>query len=819
MVSRNKSLAQREHSKSTSPFAQQRSSQQRSSQQPSEQQVVGGDRLWGVSAGMLGMMLVWSLLDPVDATSVFQGEALAQNLGWLVVALLTALASVRCGVGLRMGPKVWLWLLCLGWFLGATWLAGSGNNPRVGWHGFWQVVALAACFLSARTLLVGPRSQRMALLILLVGCVGLAGQGLHQVFSEFPAQRARYLADPEGVIAENPDLDLPAGSPMRKRFEDRLLYSSEPYATYALANSLAVLLSGGLVWLWGLGIARWHSPSTSSPELAESLAESSARKPSVPPWAGWGGLALAAGIVALCWFLTRSRVSYVALGVGGLAWYLASDRRSQEQRRLLSWLLGVGVVASALGGMWLWRNDSLVLSEAPKSLSYRLEYWAATLAMLRDHAGWGIGLGNFQNYYPLYKLPQASEIVADPHNWILDVCVSLSFPVGVGVIVWVAWQLRGAIFSTDEEAQGNAVPEQAERLQQLDLIAERGLLFGALGGGVTCALGLAWLSGLELTVLLVAWLLASLCMAAFFDRWQAEASALQGISRAAVLTMLTCLLVSGSWQASGIAVPLLIGFVLANGVGGVQVCRSAATAPSGISGLYQWRAAVWPAFGLVCFWVQSWQPVTASWGLMQQSQAARTIERQVALIEAAAEADQLDTEPLRWRAQMLAIQAVGSNLGSFPSLADQTLTAFDSWLARDSTKPLNWELAGKNSLELAGKARDVGLPEQKWVSAASGYYSQGVARYPSSVAMHAQLAVVLALQQRWDEVLGELRLVDELDATTPHADRKLASQQLWLPLLPAGAEPVFAQQQPRVEAEPMLDWLRTQLSEQRELRH
>ena len=59
----------------------------------------GGDRLWGVSAGVFGMMLVWSLLDPVDATSVFQGEALAQNLGWLVVALLTSVASVRCGVG------------------------------------------------------------------------------------------------------------------------------------------------------------------------------------------------------------------------------------------------------------------------------------------------------------------------------------------------------------------------------------------------------------------------------------------------------------------------------------------------------------------------------------------------------------------------------------------------------------------------------------------------------------------------------------------------------------------------------------------------
>lgn len=53
---------------------------------------------WGASAGLLGVLLVWSLLQPADATSVFQGTAIPQNLGWLVLATLTASGCIACGV-------------------------------------------------------------------------------------------------------------------------------------------------------------------------------------------------------------------------------------------------------------------------------------------------------------------------------------------------------------------------------------------------------------------------------------------------------------------------------------------------------------------------------------------------------------------------------------------------------------------------------------------------------------------------------------------------------------------------------------------------
>ena len=861
-----------------------------------------GKRWWGASACLLGMLLVWSLLQPVDAVSVFQGAATAQNLAWLALATLTTSGCIACGVRYPFASRAW-WAIGAGllWLLVGTVLAGRENNPRVAWYGFWQVISLAACYYSALALLPGPRSQRAALQILLAGCVALALHGLQQVLIEMPLSRAEYLADPEAFLAQDPNLDLPAGSPMRKRFEDRLLHSAEPYATFALTNSLAVLLSGGLVLLCGLAWTVWHdaprrfssSPGTSSSAASSPAASSSAAlsssidsknaSPSPQParpvqsatatstWRRWlprACLGLAILVVGLCWFLTRSRVAYLSVGLVGLVWGLSSVHRLRRQAGLvlgLSTAMGLLLLAA---GWWLWHNDRLVFSEAPKSLSYRLEYWLATLAMLRDHAWWGVGLGNFQSYYPLYKLPTASEIVADPHNWPLDLCVSLSLPVGLMLIGWLGLRLLTAVRqaaetqaagtqAAGEQAAGtqaageHAVAERAEarrnspsaagalgechsdelhaRLATLDAWSERCLLWGAVIGGTICVGLLSLLSGLEIAVIVSTWLLAAVliaCLRPCMAQLGATSSTLRRTLWLAVAAMLFCLLASGSWQSSGLAVPLLIGLVLASrrrlgwatgprsttasqaDLGGTANARQLAPRSAKLSRFEHVAIAMLPALGLLCFLVQSWRPTTTSWALMQQALRTPQPRAQLALFEAAAAADRLDTEPLRWQAQLLSSQAMLASSDRFPLLADEVLGALDAWLARDSTKYANWEMAGKHALELAEHARKSGLPPQKWVAAAIGYYSNSVARYPSSIGLNAQLAVVLAVADRWPEAQQRWRLAEQLDQATPHADQKLASQQLWLPILPEAAAAEFVEQQPRIMAEPMLAWLR-----------
>ena len=68
------------------------------------------------------------------------------------------------------------------------------------------------------------------------------------------------------------------------------------------------------------------------------------------------------------------------------------------------------------------------LDKAATSLGYRVQYWQATLRMIAERPWLGCGPGNFQDVYTQYKLPEASEEVADPHDFILEVWATAGTP-------------------------------------------------------------------------------------------------------------------------------------------------------------------------------------------------------------------------------------------------------------------------------------------------------------------------------------------------------------------------------------------------------
>jgi O-antigen ligase len=103
---------------------------------------------------------------------------------------------------------------------------------------------------------------------------------------------------------------------------------------------------------------------------------------------------------------------------------------------LLLLLAGVGFATGRL--------DSETVFEAPKSVRYRLEYWQPTLRLLMDDPLLGPGLGDFRSHYLRYKLPQSSEEILDPHNFILDAWANgglLALLAVVGVVVLGASRL------------------------------------------------------------------------------------------------------------------------------------------------------------------------------------------------------------------------------------------------------------------------------------------------------------------------------------------------------------------------------------------
>ena len=101
-------------------------------------------------------------------------------------------------------------------------------------------------------------------------------------------------------------------------------------------------------------------------------------------------------------------------------------------------IVGVGIAAAALSG----GLDFAVLSQAPKSLRYRLEYWQGTWATIREHLWLGTGPANFRDYYFRHKLPESSEEIADPHNFILDVWANAGLLGLIGLLACVVLMIR-----------------------------------------------------------------------------------------------------------------------------------------------------------------------------------------------------------------------------------------------------------------------------------------------------------------------------------------------------------------------------------------
>ena len=115
-------------------------------------------------------------------------------------------------------------------------------------------------------------------------------------------------------------------------------------------------------------------------------------------------------------------------------------------------LLTMGI---AVGGL-----DRQVFSEASKSLGYRAQYWQSTMRMIAECPLTGCGPGNFQYEYTRFKLPEASEEVADPHNFLLEVWATAGTPAMLALLAvlmcfgWAMWKgvtrVQGSGFSVPD---------------------------------------------------------------------------------------------------------------------------------------------------------------------------------------------------------------------------------------------------------------------------------------------------------------------------------------------------------------------------------
>ena len=126
-------------------------------------------------------------------------------------------------------------------------------------------------------------------------------------------------------------------------------------------------------------------------------------------------------IIVLGLILTRSKGAILGSLFAAILFmaylYLGQWAKSHKKAILIISLLLI--IASS----WLVISYGLKHNRLPggSGMLVRWQYWHASAKMYADHPLAGVGPGNFANFYPHYKPPEALESVADPHNFPLSI--------------------------------------------------------------------------------------------------------------------------------------------------------------------------------------------------------------------------------------------------------------------------------------------------------------------------------------------------------------------------------------------------------------
>ena len=405
-----------------------------------------GELLRRIALGLTAALIVARAYWPSEhAAEVDTGR----GLGWVFALLIVA--GIAIASKLIGGTTALRWSWTDGAVYALIFLVGissiRGAERRVAINLAWEWAGIGVAFALTRNLPRG-RGEASALAWVLAGtATAVAVYGLYQVAVEFPILQANYLRDPETILRSQ---GIPPDSPLRRAFQDRLLGSNEPFSTFALANSLACFLLGPIALLLAVGLETLVGPRGRG---SRAVALASASIPTIA--------------ILVCLLLTKSRSADLGLLVAllVLAW---------RHRKLVPWrsllvaggVLGAVIALIVVVAVRTGHLDRLVITETPKSLRYRLEYWTGAWRVIIEEPGafWrGVGPGNFAAPYLLHKAPQASEEIRDPHNLVLEVWATAGFWAALTLISALVMALRDLLGpsrpfagSTDESGEGSA---------------------------------------------------------------------------------------------------------------------------------------------------------------------------------------------------------------------------------------------------------------------------------------------------------------------------------------------------------------------------
>jgi tetratricopeptide (TPR) repeat protein len=392
-----------------------------------------------------------------------------------------------------------VWLTIAGHVLSTVLLWTGGADRRAGLNLCWEWVSLGALFVLLRQLIRTGREAESWLRLLVAAGVCLAGLGIWQEYyghdrlvRDYHELQQRYdhlhqlaasgplssrLADElRNIEVEFSQQNIPVERRARMMFQSRLEYGAEPAGRWALANSLGGFLA--LVLILGSAIA--------------------IPREAVWPRRLWVTLPVL-GVLAWTLVLTHSRTAWVG-GTFALAGTLLDRWRLPLpwRRTILKAVAGLAVLgAVALAGFLAsidvtHLDDNFVL----RSLKTRIQYWIGSASLLAERPLFGVGPGNFRQHYLPHKLPESSEEIQDPHNFLIDLWASgglLALLAWVGILGLVGREWTRSYLAPDRDhpESAPAVPASRASGQSAEVAGPpAGILPSVLCGAILALLGL-----------------------------------------------------------------------------------------------------------------------------------------------------------------------------------------------------------------------------------------------------------------------------------------------------------------------------------------
>lgn len=471
-------------------------------------------------------------------------------------------------------------------------IAGEGEK-RLALNMLWEWFSLAALVTTLRQMLLKEAArERFRQTVVIVG-VSLAVFGIWQHYFWYGNNLKEYqilrseLEDLETTASLTPEQarrklelesrflsdNIPLREPQRGLFERRLRDSSEPLGFFALANSFAgilavvtVLLAAGLLQQFLANIpARPRNDLSKTPD-----ARASPNSTRTQTWLKENSVQLGCLVVAtFTLLLTKSRTAFVGAAAGlvlAVLLSLAGLKREALKRAavitvfaalLSTVLVGVGVATGSL--------DIEVLSEAPKSLEYRMLYWRGTAQVIAESPWFGVGPGNFRSHYLRHKLPETSEEISDPHNFVLDVVANAGVPGALTLLFLLVVILRNAIRLAKSPWQpsndGDAGSESGQPLDEAASDVPSPTTVVCVAAGVAVGWQFVAEASTNLRVLSTGILAIVICIASGRIRFTSRAVPGARLSPVACVAAIFALLVH-LLAAGGIAMPAICGCLL-----------------------------------------------------------------------------------------------------------------------------------------------------------------------------------------------------------------------------------------------------------------